>query len=72
MARKKKLAVFMRTAQAGELVLLGAAFTGPSPTETLFNRGTVHKKGPESRKGEKAKKKQGPGPEGAGREVSLP
>ena len=38
----------MRTAQAGELVSLGVAFAGPPPTETPFNRGTVHKKGPEN------------------------
>ena len=35
------------------------AFTGPSPTETPFNRGTVHKKGPARAEGEKeAIKKQ--------------
>ena len=41
----------MRTAQAEELVSLGVAFAGPPPTETPFNRGTVHKKGPENPRG---------------------
>ena len=38
----------MRAALAEELVSVGVAFAGPPPTETPFNRGTVHKKGPEN------------------------
>ena len=60
MPRKKIFsAVFVRTAQAEELVSLGVAFAGPPPTETPFNRGTVHKKGPENHA---IKKTKGLGP----------
>ena len=57
---KKFWGVFVRgPPPAGTLPRVSAnAFAGPSPTDTPFNKGTVHKKGPTRAKENKGQKER--------------